>query len=153
MIEEWRIINESYQVSNLGRVKSLKWGKERILKQVVDGNGYLIVNPNSKTKKVHKLVAEAFLNHKPDGYNVVVDHIDNDKLNNRLDNLQLISARENCSKDQKGYSSKYIGVHWDKSTEKWFSSIQINGKQKYLGRFTNELDASEAYQTALSNLV
>jgi ribosomal protein L15E len=71
----------------------------------------------------------AFLNHTPCGYKIVVDHIDNNiKTDNRLENLQLITQRENVSKDIKNTSSKYIGVCWHKKAKKWRSSIQINGK-------------------------
>jgi hypothetical protein len=156
-----------YQVSNLGNVKSLeriairlKKGnyivKEKILKHIKCANGYydvvLCKNKQRKMIKVHQLVAMAFLNHKPNRHKIVVDHIDNNPLNNRLENLQLISARENTSKDRKNGSSQYIGVSWIKRYNKWKAEIRINGKQKYLGRFANELKASEAYQNALKNL-
>ena len=101
---------------------------------------------------MHILVAMAFLGHKPDGHKIVVDHINGDKLNNRLENLQLITNRENVSKDRNGCSSKFVGVHWDKSTSKWKAHIAIEGKQKHLGRFSNELQAAEAYQLELNKI-
>jgi len=148
---------EGYQVSDLGNVKSFKGKKEKVLKSGVNGRGYLNVNlsKNGKTKNfsVHQLVAMAFLNHVPNGNKgLVCDHIDNDKLNNRLDNLQLISQRLNLSKDKKNCSSSYTGVCWHKRDNKWLSSITINGKLKHLGCFTNELDAHNEYQKALNNL-
>jgi hypothetical protein len=156
-----------YQVSNLGNVKSLerkvpfknsfKKLKERILKPSKDGRGYykvsLAKNGINKTKLVHQLVAVAFLNHKPDGYKIVVDHIDSNPLNNNLKNLQLISQRENLSKDKKGYSSKYTGVCWNKKSNKWVATIRINGKIKHLGLFHNEIDAANAYQAVLKELI
>jgi hypothetical protein len=85
------------------------------------------------------LVAMAFLNHKPDGtHKIVVDHINNNKLDNRVVNLQLISQRENLSKDRKDGTSKYVGVCWKKSRNKWQVDIKIDGKRKYLGLFTDE---------------
>ena len=146
----------SYQVSNLGRVKSLKLNKEKILKPGLDRNGYLQVNLCCERKfkaiRVHQLVAMAFLNHEPCGYNgLIVDHKDNDKLNNRLSNLQLISARYNTSKDKKG-SSKYTGVSWSKASNKWLSTIAINGKIKNLGYFSCELAAASAYQKKLAEI-
>ena len=145
-----------YQISNHGNVKSLKRGKERILKPSKDGGGYykvlLAKNGINKTKKVHQLVAIAFLNHKPNGMKIIVDHKNRDKLNNSLNNLQLISQRENLSKYKKGYSSKYTGVCWYKPSKKWLASITINGKQKHLGYFINELEASNKYQSILKTL-
>lgn len=145
-----------YQVSNQGRVKSLKLNKERILK-LVDNRGYLQVMLYNEGKfkaiKVHQLVAMAFLNHTPNGYNgLIVDHQDNNKLNNNLSNLQLVTNRYNASKDKKGGTSKYTGVSWNKERNKWISEIKINGKRKYLGRFKCELAAAVAYQKELIKL-
>ena len=166
MIEEWRSIKgyKNYEASNLGRIKSLdrlvnsrgsgkRIVKGKILKPFFDNNGYLMVKPNGKPKRIHQLVAIAFLNHTPDGtHKIVVDHIDNDRLNNRVDNLQLISNRENSSKDRKGYFSKYVGVSWYKRDRKWVARIRVNGENKNLGHFTNEIEAAESYQTALKTL-
>ena len=153
-----------YQVSNLGNVKSLprimiKKGvflsNEKILKSGINNLGYLSVvlfNKNTKTFKVHQLVAMAFLNHIPDGtYRLVVDHINRDKLDNKVENLQIITQRKNVSKDKKG-TSKYTGVSWNIRNKKWVSQIRINGKVKYLGLFNTELEASEAYKNKLKVL-
>ena len=145
-----------YQISNLGRVKSLKGKKERFLKANTATHGYLQINLSFngkvKTTTIHTLVAISFLDHIPNGYKVVVDHIDNNKLNNSVDNLQLTTNRENCSKDRKNKSSKYTGVTWVKSRGKWLVQIMINSKYKHLGYFINEEEASEAYQKAINNL-
>ena len=168
-MEIWKEVKgyEGYEVSSLGRVKSLartvvyKDGrvykyKSKVLKPRTGTNGYLIVNivkdTKCKTRSIHQLLAEAFLNHTPDGYKLVVDHIDNNPLNNELGNLQVITARENTSKDRKG-TSKYTGVCWHKNHKKWIAGIKINGKIKHLGYFTDELKAAEAYQNALAKLV
>lgn len=156
-----------YQVSNFGRVKSLKkqvWmaynqcygtRKERILKAGLNEKGYLHVilcNSIRKTIKVHKLVAMAFLNHVPCGMKLVVDHLDFNKTNNHLSNLKLITNRENSNKKHLKSSSQYVGVHWGKHAQKWVSCITINGKNKHLGHFPNEKEASEAYQNKLFTL-
>jgi hypothetical protein len=170
MNEIWKDIPDyegMYQVSNLGNVKSLSrvvlrkgkypfLSKEKILSGRIDSNGYyslsLFKNKTRKFFKKHQLVAMAFLGHKPDGSTkIVVDHIDNNKLNNRLDNLQLISHRENVSKDKKG-TSEYTGVCWNKKSNKWKAYIMLNKKQKYLGYFETEQDAHLAYKNALKQL-
>lgn len=93
----------AYRVNKYGKIWSDK--RNRFLKPTIQ-RGYKGVYLTSdkggqKNKKVHQLMAMAFLGHKPDGTTrVVVDHVDNNPLNNRLDNLQLISNRENVSKDK-----------------------------------------------------
>ena len=153
--EEWKPVKDYeglYEVSNLGRVKSLRFNKERILKPIKDGRGYINVGLSSKKHLVHQLVAINFLNHTPCGMKLVVDHINNNPLDNRLENLQLISFRENSSKDIKNKSSKYTGVSWDKSRNKWTSTIYILKKSIKLGRFKNEYDAHIAYQNKLKTI-
>ena len=157
MIEEYRPVKGYeglYEVSNFGNVKSLQrkgCKSDRILKEFIGGNRYLRVGLLNKNYYVHQLVAIAFLNHIPNGLKLVIDHIDNNPRNNRLDNLQLITNRENCSKDIKG-KSNYIGVSWHKQANKWRATIMINGKTKSLGLFANEIQASNAYLYELKNI-
>ena len=161
-MEVWKDIKGyegMYQISSLGRVKSLKRKgvtKDKILKGGTDGRGYKSVNlclyTKSKTFKIHQLVAIAFLNHTPCGHKIVVDHINGDTYNNNVGNLQLITQRENSSKDRVGYSSRYVGVRWNKTNSNWTSQIGINGKLKHLGCFDCELEAAEAYQKELNKI-
>ncbi len=166
--EIWKDVpgyEELYQVSNLGRVRSLdrvtqgvdgitRFYNGRVLKHYLS-KGYLrhalSINGIAQTYQVHQLVAKAFLNHKPNGLNLVVDHINNIKTDNRLENLQVVTNRHNSTKDLKG-SSKFPGVSWDNRVKKWKARIFINGKTAHLGRFTDENDAALAYQNALKEL-
>lgn len=156
--EVWKEVPnyENYMVSNRGRVKSLNFnrtGVERLLKQNIVKE-YLVTTlfkeGRAKPFYTHQLVAMVFLNHIPCGHRLVVDHIDGNRLNNNLSNLQVITNRENTSKDQRGGSSQYVGVCWSKQSEKWKVQIRIEGKQKHLGYFEDEVSASEAYQKALT---
>ena len=63
-----------------------------------------------KCMSIHQLVAMSFLGHSPDGtHKVVVDHVNDDKIDNRVKNLQLLSNRENCNKrDSKGKSKSLV---------------------------------------------
>ena len=155
-----------YQVSNLGRVKSLSRktsngkgffiSREIIKKPTNNNKGYLqlLLSKDLKAKcfKVHKLVAIAFLNHTPCGMELVIDHINDNKLDNRVENLQIVTSRFNTYKTKVKYSSKYKGVSWHKKANKWTASIHINGKGVYLGIFNCELAASLAYQNELKTL-
>ena len=145
-----------YQVSNLGRVKSFRNPKERILKPSITNSGYaqviLYKSGFKKNISVHQLVAMAFLNHTPCGHELVVDHINDNKLDNRFENLQLISNRENTCRTQGNYSSKYKGVSFNKLSNKWIAYIKIDGKHRRLGLFTCELAAHLAYQNKLKEI-
>ena len=96
--EEWKTIEnyDNYQVSNFGRVKSLK-GKEKILKPSNDKDGYQVIgiykNGKQKLFKIHRLVANAFIdnpNNLPQ-----VNHIDENPSNNHVDNLEWCNCKYN----------------------------------------------------------
>lgn len=102
MVEIWKDIEcfeGLYQVSTHGRVKSLKFGKERILKPLKNSKGYVMVDLhfNNKHKRImiHRLVAQAFIpnqDNKPQ-----VNHIDEDKTNNNVNNLNWMTNKENIN--------------------------------------------------------
>ena len=163
-----------YQVSNLGNVKSLSRNsfngktlfktKERVLKPIkagtresvnVDKLYFAVVlykDLNRKQYLVHQLVAMDFLNHMTNCRKIVIDHKNGIRQDNRLENLQVITNRENTSKDKKNKSSKYTGVSWNTQSKKWVCGIYIDGKQYHLGRFKCELAAGLAYQNKLKEI-
>lgn len=164
--EQWRPVvgfEGYYDVSNLGRVKSVermigsKWGdktkvqRERILKPGIS-NGYYKLTLCKEGKfyyrYVHRVVLESF----DKLSDLVVDHIDENKLNNRLENLRYVTDRENnihyVSKRKSKTSSKYIGVNYSPSHGKWRSAINVRAKRFHVGYFDNEHDAHLAYEAA-----
>ena len=110
MVEEiWRtavydgeVYEGLYKVSNLGRILSLNYkrtGRVELMEHSYDGQGYLQVTlcKNKETKKcyVHRLVAETFITN-PENL-PEVNHIDENKENNRVDNLEWKSPKDNCN--------------------------------------------------------
>lgn len=108
-IEIWKDVvgyEGLYQISNLGRVKSLPrmvgagngyLSKERMLEICVSRNGYLFVplckNGKRKNHRIHRLIAQSFI---PNPENKTqVNHIDHDIWNNNLDNLEWVTQSEN----------------------------------------------------------
>ena len=165
-IEVWKDIPEYeglYQVSNLGNVRSLdricsrgRKLKGKVLKARLCSLRYFNVNlyknGKGKTKSIHTLIAYAFLDHKPCRYELVVNHIDINPTNNNLNNLEIVTQRENTNHKHIKSSSKYVGVSLDKRGKKWQSHITINGTLKYLGLFTDEKEAAQAYINKLNKI-
>lgn len=148
-----------YQASTEGRIRSLKRNKELMLKISPVENAYPIVSLHSnnikKTFRLHKLIAITFLNHISAKHELVIDHINGIREDNRLKNLRIVSQRENTlfGYDKKNTSSKFRGVGWHKNSKKWISKIYIDKKIKNLGYFDTELEAHEAYQRELSKII
>lgn len=109
-MEEWKTIKDypDYAISNFGQIKSLKFN--RILKNAKNSNGYfyvnLVKNKIPKSHAVHKLVMKHFGPEEPE--NSIIDHIDHNKINNNIENLQWMTIKEN--------TEKYYGNH-DKKKE------------------------------------
>lgn len=135
--EIWRPIRgyeKVYEVSNLGRVKALarvikrpshhdQPVKERIMKLRIGTTGYPTVqlycgNRVRKDYQVHRLVAEAFLDNpenKP-----VIDHIDGNKQNNHVNNLEWVTVRENNVRAyQTGLKRRIHGGQFVKGGTPW----------------------------------
>lgn len=98
MVENWLSISGYdglYEISDQGRVKSLRWGK--IMKNTPDSNGYMTIglriDNKNKTKKVHALVLEAFVSPRPKG--MECGHKDGTKDNNNVSNLAWVTGAEN----------------------------------------------------------
>ena len=132
---------ENYEVSNYGQIKKIFKKSKRLLIPRKSKDGYLFLelrkNKKKYTKKVHRIVAESFLG-KFDS--MCVNHIDGDKLNNSINNLEWISTRENCVHRSlmKYKSSKYPNITWDKDRRKWRAQVYIEKKQIYIGIFDDE---------------
>lgn len=160
-MEIWKKIQDypNYEISNLGNVKSLNYRntkKEKLLKLCEDAYGYyavvLVNNKNKKTIKVHKLVAIEFLNHIPNRYELIINHKNFIRTDNRVENLEIITARENTNRKHLKSTSKYTGVHWNDLVKKWIASINIKSKTIYLGSFEKEIDASNFYENAVNSI-
>lgn len=176
MKEKWLKIKEYeglYQISNLGRVRSLERivssnsprHKNKVVKRkgmikavCKDDRGYSIIqlskNGIAKTIKIHVLVWDHFGEKNRNGRILQVDHINQDKGNNSIANLQLLTTRQNCSKKQfkQKKSSSYVGVTWHEQIGRWKAQLHLAGKTTYLGVFKTEIEASECYQNKLKEM-
>lgn len=103
--------------------------------------------PTSRIIFMHRII-----NKTPD--DMRTDHINGEKLDNRKSNLRPCSNSENSMNkiSQKNSSSKFKGVSRHRINKKWQTHIKINGKGKYLGCFTSEKQAAQAYNVAAKEL-
>ena len=150
--EVWRSISGyiNYQVSSIGRVRNAETGN--VLKNYIRSKYYAISlwKDGVMTKhQIHTLVAQEFLDKPEVDYQLVIDHKDRNKLNNQISNLRYVSLSQNQMNSGKrlNTSSKFKGVHWDKSKKTWRAYIGVNKTKLYLGCYENEVEAARVYNT------
>ena len=137
MTEIWKMIDDRYSVSNFGRIKSNYAQKERVLSPFVDSNGYLKVDirhgSDRKSWMVHRLVALAFIyNPNPEIFKEV-NHKDEDKTNNCVENLEWCDTNYNCN-----YGTR--NQRRSKALRKPICSVDIDGN---ISHYESRLEAAE----------
>lgn len=166
-IEEWRPIKDFeglYEVSNLGQVKSLDRvvidrlgrklpfkGKILIPANVVGYSQVMLTNQDfKKYKKVHRLVAEAFLEN-PLEYDQV-NHKDSIKSNNHVSNLEWCNGRQNCTHKVEN-SGKTLPVGITLFRGKFVATLTIKQEIYHLGTFKEQKEAEITYKKHLSSFL
>lgn len=109
-MEIWKDIKDYegiYKISNLGNIKSFKHNKEKIIALTPDKDGYLKAKLYKKNKPkvvyAHKIVAQTFLKN-PKNYNIV-NHKDENKQNNRVNNLEFCDSKYNNNYGSRKYKN------------------------------------------------
>lgn len=145
----------SYQINRLGQVKSCeryvkhrniyKLVTDRILKQHINSCGYLVVrlykHSGNKTLPVHQLLVKTFKNNY-DGKYYSCDHINKNKLDNTIENLRIVSIRDN---NNNRLTESIYGVGVSKYNNKFRALIRINNKRIYIGLFISQEQAYSKY--------
>ena len=159
-IESWLNIPNYegiYIVSNFGNVICLRKNKRRSLSKRISPSGYLRVTlhkeSNRRTYFIHQLVAMAFLGHIPNGNALVINHKNFDKLNNNIDNLEIVTNRENSNRKHLKSTSNFVGVDYHKKSKKFRSRIVYKKKLIHLGFYDSEILASVAYENKLKEIL
>lgn len=172
--EIWRDVPDyegQYQCSNLGNVKSVDrkvniiTGKKNyflpikgVNLKLIDNFGYRTVCLTKHNKAewitVHQMVAICFLNHTRCGHKLVVNHINGIKTDNRVENLEIVTQRQNVEHffNTRKTSSNYQRVSWNEQNKKWRSNLTIKGRGICLSYFDNELDAFNFSNKAFENM-
>lgn len=130
--------------------KSTASGGRKIL-GCVKRDGYVKIFAGGKQRSAHRLAWLYVFGKWPDG---VIDHINGNRMDNRITNLRDVAQSENsknrCAVSIKKQSSRHIGVYFykNKSNKPWTAQIVVNGKNNYLGCFATEAEAAKAYSDA-----
>ncbi len=136
--------DNKYKIDVEGNVWSFKNNNIRKLKPAPDKDGYLKVvlcrDGKETTHYNHRLMAKYYLQH--NNKDLVIDHINRNKGDNRVENLRLVTLAQN------GWNTNSRGAYKCGVGTKWFSSILVNGKKIYLGTFNTEEEAHSAYLKA-----
>lgn len=116
--------------------------------KTVGGNGYKIVGIYGVKHLVHRIIWEMHNGKIPDG--MQIGHIDHNKTNNKIDNLRLVTPKENNHNMKFRVTNKsgVTGVSWDKQHKKWASNIKVDGVKIHLGLFSDLNMAAEARRKA-----
>jgi hypothetical protein len=162
-MEKWASIRGYggwYDVSDHGNIRSWKDGKNgeldepKTLKTMVSSSGYVKVDISHNGIKrrlvMHELVAASFIGDRPNGMHI--DHIDEDKTNNHVSNLEYVTPRANCQRYHENNcgASKAVGV--SRKRDKWASSIYANGKLHHIMVSDSEDECSAMYKLAVEHL-
>lgn len=142
-MEKWVNVTEKIQVSDTGLVRCSKTHNYK--KIFLNEKGYccvyIMIDGKRRKCKVHRLVMQAFVGESK----LTVDHIDEDKSNNNLSNLEYVSNSENVKRFFKRNDNTYKMISFDKERGKYRVRISINGKRKCLGRYDTPEEAIEVY--------
>ena len=108
-------------------------------------DGYIGIFINGKYFFAHRIIWEMFNQEIPAG--MVIDHIDGIRNNNRIENLRVCTFQQNHFNRGKQSNNKsgFKGVSWHKQKQKWVAQIKIDGRNKFLGFYTDPVKAYEKY--------
>ena len=137
------ICNKNGEVVCKGFISNNKVEEIKKYRWCLNGQGYLVSRINGKLVRMHRLL----LNAKDGEY---CDHINNNRLDNRDENLRFCTRQQNCFNSSIGSknSSGVIGVSWSKIHQLWVAEMKINGKRVLMKYFKNMEDAIKARKQA-----
>lgn len=132
-----------FALSNHGRCISIDAGGVRVVPYVRDGYKHLRID--GKWYAVHRLVGACFLP-PPSMPNPAIDHINRDRGDNCVENLRWVSVADNNRNRSKqaGTTSKYKGVYFSSSKQRYIAEYYYDGKKKRIGSFLTQEEAGDA---------
>jgi hypothetical protein len=124
-------------INKTARGHSMGWNICKLIPHKYEG--YYKIGINKKNVAVHRLIAMVYLGLDINNITQQIDHIDRIRTNNNVNNLRLITHKENC------YNKTCKGYYFKTDVKKFCSQIRLNYKLIHLGYFDTEEDARNAY--------
>lgn len=123
-------------LDDVEKIKKHKW--------YLNDNGYVLTHIDKKNVRLHRFIKNCFDN------NIIIDHKNGNKLDNRKDNLRECTSQQNSMnhKTSCNNTSGFDGVCWDKEKNKWKASIKVNYKGIHLGYFNDKEEAIKVRKEA-----
>jgi hypothetical protein len=135
--------------------RSCKWWNTRFGNKeaftAINSDGYKFGTIKPLGFKSHRVIWAIQTGEWPEN---VIDHADQNKLNNKWENLRKATISQNCANrvSKNGSSSKHLGVSWRNRAGKWEAFIGKDRKRTHLGLFCCEIEAARAYDAAAIKL-
>lgn len=152
-IKDWE---GEYSISNYGYVLTHKWGVTRKINGSIDTGGYNYYCLYRNNKRImmwtHRIVALHFIENPNNERDV--NHIDGNKLNNHISNLEWVNRRENVShaNNIRGDKDLPVGVCYRKDTKRYKAQYWMNNKNIIIGNYSTKEEAHEAYLKKLEEI-
>lgn len=137
----WKNLSSNNSRIELGQIAGTKTNES-----------YINIMINRKSYRLHRLIWIYHNGDIPD--NMVIDHINGDVEDNRIENLQILTHTQNLHKQKlsKNNKSGFKGVSFNKRRNQWVARIACNNKKIYIGEFSDIKDAAIAYDNAAKEL-
>ena len=145
-------LKKVFRINDKGKLEKLYCGRWKEVPVVSNhDHGYCRVGFNSMRVCYHTIVW-ILTTGEDIPEDMVIDHINGNKLDNRIENLRLVNQRVNTQNKKAHRQGKLVGCYFDKCRDRYKAQVQIGKKAIYLGRYATEEEAHNIYVNACEHI-